>query len=92
MSGEGLGPSPLQEHLREPGLRIDPRPFPDLPQPDGEEAHRQHDKRTGSGLTRAHAIRYRWRHIQSASTSAITPISICHGALVAVLGKPKMAW
>ena len=24
--------------------------------------------------------------------SAITPISICQGAFVAVLGKPKMAW
>ena len=30
-SGERAGPGPLQQVLREPGLRIDPRSFPDLP-------------------------------------------------------------
>jgi len=44
LAGQRARPGSLQQILCEPGLRIHPRSFPDLPQADGEEAYRQDEE------------------------------------------------
>ncbi len=91
-SCEGAGPGPLQQQLREPGLRIDPRSFPDLPQSNGEEAYRQRGQSARSSSDRVYATCLLYPHINDASAKAASPMRICSCPLVAVFGKPKIAW
>src|SRR5262249_9291420 len=77
------GPGSLQQSLGEPGLRIGPRSFSDVPKTDGEEEDRQHDERTGSGLNQAHANHVRTFHSSHANTRVVNPIKRCNCPFVA---------
>src|SRR6187551_253501 len=83
LAGQRAGPGSLQQILCKPGLRIDPRSFPDLPKPDGDEAHRQDEESAGSGADGDHATRFQKPHTNHANVRVANPIKSCSCPLVA---------